>query len=298
MAKTAGDKVTGATINGNGSIIIRAERVGAETLLARIVHMVGEAQRTRAPIQRLADVIAAYFVQAVIAIADRHGACVVVSRPRATIHLCVHQRHCGAHHRLSLRRRSRHADLDDGCHGAGRSRWYPVPQCRSDRANARYRYVSRGQDRHADAGPTCADRFRRSKELPRTKRSRWWQASSSFPSIRSATQSSRGAKARGLIRCRRAAISMRSTASACRQRSTAGACWWAAAFSLRSRASTRALGRQAEVWRGRSQDGRITSPSMTSRRALPPVADPIKESTPEAIAATAEAGHAYRHADR
>ena len=69
VAKTAGDKVTGATVNGNGSITIRAERVGAETLLARIVHMVGQAQRTRAPIQRLADVIAAYFVQAVIAIA-------------------------------------------------------------------------------------------------------------------------------------------------------------------------------------------------------------------------------------
>lgn len=69
VAKAPGDKVTGATINSNGSLIIRAERVGADTLLARIVHMVGEAQRTRAPIQRLADVIAAYFVQVVIAIA-------------------------------------------------------------------------------------------------------------------------------------------------------------------------------------------------------------------------------------
>jgi Cu+-exporting ATPase len=69
VAKVAGDKVTGATVNGNGSLVIRAERVGADTLLARIVHMVGEAQRTRAPIQRLADVIAAYFVQIVVAIA-------------------------------------------------------------------------------------------------------------------------------------------------------------------------------------------------------------------------------------
>jgi len=69
VVKAVGDKVTGATMNGNGSLIIRAERVGADTLLARIVHMVGEAQRTRAPIQRLADVIAAYFVQTVIAIA-------------------------------------------------------------------------------------------------------------------------------------------------------------------------------------------------------------------------------------
>lgn len=69
VAKAAGDKVTGATVNGNGSLVFRAERVGADTLLAQIVRMVGEAQRTRAPIQRLADVIAAYFVQIVVAIA-------------------------------------------------------------------------------------------------------------------------------------------------------------------------------------------------------------------------------------
>ena len=69
VAKVAGSKVTGATVNGNGSLVIRAERVGADTLLARIVHMVGEAQRTRAPIQRLADIIAAYFVQIVVVIA-------------------------------------------------------------------------------------------------------------------------------------------------------------------------------------------------------------------------------------
>jgi Cu+-exporting ATPase len=69
VAKAAGDKVTGATVNGNGSLVMRAERVGADTLLSRIVHMVGEAQRTRAPIQRLADLIAAYFVQIVVVIA-------------------------------------------------------------------------------------------------------------------------------------------------------------------------------------------------------------------------------------
>jgi Cu+-exporting ATPase len=66
VAKAVGGTVTGATVNGNGSLVIRAERVGADTLLARIVHMVGEAQRTRAPIQRLADSIAAYFVQIVV----------------------------------------------------------------------------------------------------------------------------------------------------------------------------------------------------------------------------------------
>jgi P-type Cu+ transporter len=69
VEKSAGDKVTGGTINGNGSFVMRAERVGGETLLARIVQMVAEAQRTRAPIQRLADVVSAWFVPAVVAIA-------------------------------------------------------------------------------------------------------------------------------------------------------------------------------------------------------------------------------------
>jgi len=69
VPKKAGDRVTGATINGKGSLVIRAEKVGADTLLAQIVHMVAQAQRTRAPVQRLADLVAAYFVQTVIAIA-------------------------------------------------------------------------------------------------------------------------------------------------------------------------------------------------------------------------------------
>jgi P-type Cu+ transporter len=69
VSKKPGDKVTGATINGQGSLVIRAERVGADTLLSQIVNMVAKAQRTRAPVQRLADLVAAYFVQTVIAIA-------------------------------------------------------------------------------------------------------------------------------------------------------------------------------------------------------------------------------------
>jgi len=69
VPKKAGDRVTGATINGKGTLIMRAERIGSDTLLAQIVHMVAQAQRTRAPVQRLADLVAAYFVQTVIAIA-------------------------------------------------------------------------------------------------------------------------------------------------------------------------------------------------------------------------------------
>ena len=69
VPKKLGDRVTGATINGKGTLVIRAERVGSDTLLAQIVHMVAQAQRTRAPVQRLADLVAAYFVETVIAIA-------------------------------------------------------------------------------------------------------------------------------------------------------------------------------------------------------------------------------------
>ena len=66
VEKTADAKVTGGTINGTGSFVMKTERVGADTLLAQIVKMVSEAQRTRAPIQRLADVVASYFVPAVL----------------------------------------------------------------------------------------------------------------------------------------------------------------------------------------------------------------------------------------
>src|SRR5262245_32596080 len=69
VAKTAGANVTGGTVNGTGTFVMRAERVGNDTLLARIVRLVGEAQRSRAPIQRLADVVAGWFVPAVVLVA-------------------------------------------------------------------------------------------------------------------------------------------------------------------------------------------------------------------------------------
>ena len=69
VEKFTGTKLIGATVNGTGSLIMKAEKVGADTLLAQIVHMVAEAQRSRAPIQRLVDIVAAYFVPAVVIIA-------------------------------------------------------------------------------------------------------------------------------------------------------------------------------------------------------------------------------------
>ncbi|MEW8333938.1 MAG: heavy metal translocating P-type ATPase, partial [Candidatus Thiodiazotropha sp.] len=69
VEKHGGDQVIGATVNGTGSLLMRAEKVGSDTLLAQIVRMVSEAQRSRAPIQKLADVVAGYFVPAVVIIA-------------------------------------------------------------------------------------------------------------------------------------------------------------------------------------------------------------------------------------
>lgn len=69
VEKSAGDKVTGATLNGTGGFTMRAERVGSETMLAQIVEMVGKAQRTRAPIQRMADTVSGYFVPVVVLVA-------------------------------------------------------------------------------------------------------------------------------------------------------------------------------------------------------------------------------------
>jgi Cu+-exporting ATPase len=69
VEKGPGDRLIGGTVNGTGGLVMRAERVGSETMLAQIVKMVAEAQRTRAPIQRLADVVSGYFVPAVILVA-------------------------------------------------------------------------------------------------------------------------------------------------------------------------------------------------------------------------------------
>ncbi len=69
VAKGPGDRITGATVNGTGSLLIKAERVGRDTMLAQIVRMVAEAQRSRAPIQALADKVSAWFVPAVVLVA-------------------------------------------------------------------------------------------------------------------------------------------------------------------------------------------------------------------------------------
>ncbi|MGA8892979.1 MAG: HAD-IC family P-type ATPase, partial [Anaeromyxobacteraceae bacterium] len=69
VEKVTDDAVTGGTVNGNGTLVVRADRVGADSMLAQIVRMVGEAQRSRAPVQRLADAVSGWFVPAVVAAA-------------------------------------------------------------------------------------------------------------------------------------------------------------------------------------------------------------------------------------
>ncbi|MCX8573126.1 copper-transporting ATPase, partial [Aminobacter sp. MET-1] len=69
VTKRAGDTLIGATINTSGSLIMRAEKIGSDTMLSQIVQMVAQAQRSRAPMQRLADSVAGYFVVVVVAIA-------------------------------------------------------------------------------------------------------------------------------------------------------------------------------------------------------------------------------------
>src|SRR5439155_25201713 len=69
VAKRAGDKLIGATMNTTGALVMRSESIGSKTVLAQIVQMVSQAQRSRAPMQRMADRVAGYFVVSVIAIA-------------------------------------------------------------------------------------------------------------------------------------------------------------------------------------------------------------------------------------
>ena len=134
VEKSPESKVIGATINGTGSFVMRAERVGSETLLARIVQLVGQAQRSRAPIQRLADLVAGWFVPVVIAVAViTFLAWWLLGRNRARAR--ARQRSRRAYHRLPLRPRSRHPH---GNHGWCRPR-RPAPASLS-RMRRRWRF--------------------------------------------------------------------------------------------------------------------------------------------------------------
>ena len=170
VEKTPGDQVTGGTVNGTGTFVMEAQRVGSDTLLAQIVRMVSEAQRSRAPIQRLADTVAAWFVPLVVVRRHRDVHRVVGRRARAEARVCARQRHCGAHHRVPVRARPRDADVDHGGHRPRRGSRRAVQERRSARA-ARADYdARRGQDGHAhrrQAAPGRRSRRSRRSTRPR-----------------------------------------------------------------------------------------------------------------------------------
>ena len=106
VEKEAGDTITGGTLNTSGSFVMEAQRVGSETMLAQIVKLVSEAQRSRAPMQRLADRVASYFVPAVVLAAV----------------LAFFGCGIGSDYCLPVRARTGDANVHHGCGGAGRAR--------------------------------------------------------------------------------------------------------------------------------------------------------------------------------
>jgi len=156
VEKTVGARLIGATVNGTGSLLMRAERVGAETLLAQIVHMVSEAQRSRAPIQRLADVTAGYFVPAVVLAALATFA-VWASGAGAASRARHRQCRCGADHRLPVRAWLGHADVDHGRHRARRAGRGADQERRGSGNDGEGQHAGGGQDRHTDRGQTETD---------------------------------------------------------------------------------------------------------------------------------------------
>ena len=131
VEKTSSSKVIGATVNGIGSFIMRAERVGSETLLAQIVQMVGQAQRSRAPIQRLADRVAKWFVPVVVAIAIITFFAWWLLGPATALRARPGERRRGSYHCLPLRARPRDSYGDHGWRRPRRARRGSHQECRS-----------------------------------------------------------------------------------------------------------------------------------------------------------------------
>jgi Cu+-exporting ATPase len=129
VAKQAGDPVIGGTVNGTGGFIMVATNVGDDTLLSQIVHMVAEAQRSRAPIQRLADVVASWFVPTVVVTAIITFVLWAWLGPHPAMAFAIVNG--SSHHRLPLRAGSRHADVDHGRHRQGCTKRHPHQECRS-----------------------------------------------------------------------------------------------------------------------------------------------------------------------
>ena len=121
--KNSGSKVTGATLNTTGSFSMRTEKVGDETVLARIIHLVKEAQHSKAPIQELADRVSAFFVPCVI-IVGHYLYCLGRLGARAQACPWAYQFCSGTHHCLSLRTWACNAYVDHGGHWPRGAKWH------------------------------------------------------------------------------------------------------------------------------------------------------------------------------
>ncbi len=150
VTRGVGDKVIGGTMNQSGGFVMRADKVGRETVLAQIVQMVAQAQRSRAPIQRLADQVSAWFVPTVILASLLAFVGVVDLGAGAAVDLRPHRGGVGAHHRLPVRARARDADVDHGRRRARRAVWRADQERRGARADGEGRHARRRQDRNAD----------------------------------------------------------------------------------------------------------------------------------------------------
>ncbi len=141
VTRAQGASVVGGTLNQTGALVIRAEKVGRDTMLARIVQMVADAQRSRAPIQRMADRVSGWFVPLIIAIALAAFAAWGIWGPEPRFAHGPHRRRLRAHHRLSLRAGPRHAHVD---HGRGRKgRGAPASSSRMPRRWSAWRRSTR-----------------------------------------------------------------------------------------------------------------------------------------------------------
>ena len=157
VEKSAGVKVVGGTVNQTGSFIMRAEKLGSETLLAQIVRMVAEAQRSRAPIQSLADKVSGYFVPG-----SRTGGGSYIYRlghlgSRAALCICSGQCRGSAHHRLPLRFGTGHSHGGDGRHRTRRTCGRSGKKRRSAGTHGESRHAGARQNRHPDRREAADD---------------------------------------------------------------------------------------------------------------------------------------------
>ena len=168
--KAPGDTVIGATLNASGTLVMRATRVGRDTVLASIVDLVERAQGTKVPLQRLADRVSEIFVPLVLVIAAATFVVWFVARARAPPDArpdCLHQRR---RHRLPVRHGPGHPDGRHGRHGPGRRGGHPLPERGGARGDRPDRHRRLRQDGHPDPGPADGRVGRRRARLDRARR--------------------------------------------------------------------------------------------------------------------------------